>query len=80
MRYHLFQKFFGKMVKIKETSFLSTREDTNFLPPLYWFMFFNSLSAVSSFYWLKRLLNFLPAYDIGFFYRTQCNMIEGKVS
>ena len=22
MRYHLFQKFFGKMVKIKETSFL----------------------------------------------------------
>ena len=24
MRYHLFQKFFGKMVKIKETSFLST--------------------------------------------------------
>ena len=24
-----------KMVKIKETSFLSTREDTNFLPPLY---------------------------------------------
>ena len=35
MRYHLFQKFFGKMVKIKETSFLSTREDTNFLPPLY---------------------------------------------
>ena len=35
MRYHLFQKFFGKMVKIKETSFLSTREDTNFVPPLY---------------------------------------------
>ena len=35
MRYHLFQKFFGKMVKIKEMSFLSTREDTNFLPPLY---------------------------------------------
>ena len=25
MRYHLFQKFFGKMVEIKETSFLSTR-------------------------------------------------------
>ena len=25
MRYHLFQKFFGKMVQIKETSFLSTR-------------------------------------------------------
>ena len=25
MRYHLFQKFGGKMVKIKETSFLSTR-------------------------------------------------------
>ena len=25
MRYHLFQKFFGKMVKIKETSFFSTR-------------------------------------------------------
>ena len=25
MRYHLFQKFFGKMVKIKETSFLSIR-------------------------------------------------------
>ena len=25
MRYHLFQKFFGKMVKIKETSFLFTR-------------------------------------------------------
>ena len=25
MRYHLFQKFCGKMVKIKETSFLSTR-------------------------------------------------------
>ena len=25
MRYHLFQKFFGKMIKIKETSFLSTR-------------------------------------------------------
>ena len=24
MRYHLFQKFFGKMVKIKQTSFLST--------------------------------------------------------
>ena len=23
MRYHLFQKFFGKMVKIKETSFLA---------------------------------------------------------
>ena len=35
MRYHLFQKFFGKMVEIKETSFLSTREDTNFLPLLY---------------------------------------------
>ena len=35
MRYHLFHKVFGKMVKIKETSFLSTREDTNFLPPLY---------------------------------------------
>ena len=25
MRYHLFQKFFGKMVEIKEMSFLSTR-------------------------------------------------------
>ena len=25
MRYHLFQKFVVKMVKIKETSFLSTR-------------------------------------------------------
>ena len=25
MRYHLFQKFFGKMVRIKEASFLSTR-------------------------------------------------------
>ena len=25
MRYHLFQKFFGKMVEIKETSFLSTK-------------------------------------------------------
>ena len=25
MRYHLFQKFFGKMVKIKKTSFLYTR-------------------------------------------------------
>ena len=25
MRYHLFQKFFGKMVKIKETSFHSAR-------------------------------------------------------
>ena len=25
MRYHLFQKFFEKMVKIKEMSFLSTR-------------------------------------------------------
>ena len=25
MKYHLFQKFFVKMVKIKETSFLSTR-------------------------------------------------------
>ena len=25
MRYHLFQKFCGKMVKIKKTSFLSTR-------------------------------------------------------
>ena len=25
MRYHLFQKFCGKMVEIKETSFLSTR-------------------------------------------------------
>ena len=25
MRYHLFQKFFGKMVRIKEMSFLSTR-------------------------------------------------------
>ena len=35
MRYHLFQNFFGKMVKIKKTSFHSTREDTNFLPPLY---------------------------------------------
>ena len=35
MRYHLFQKFFGKMVKIKKTSFHSTREDTYFLPPLY---------------------------------------------
>ena len=30
----LFQNFFRKMVKIKETSFPSTREDTNFLPPL----------------------------------------------
>ena len=38
MRYHLFQKFFGKMVKIKKTSYLSTREDTNFLPPLYNFL------------------------------------------
>ena len=27
MRYHLFQKFFGKMVKIKETSFLSTHSE-----------------------------------------------------
>ena len=35
MRYHLFQNFFGKMVKTKKTSFHSTREDTNFLPPLY---------------------------------------------
>ena len=35
MRYHLFQNFFGKMVEIKKTSFHSTREDTNFLPPLY---------------------------------------------
>ena len=35
MRYHLFQKFFGKMVKIKDISFLLTREDTNSLPPLY---------------------------------------------
>ena len=25
MRYHLYQKFFGKVVKIKEMSFLSTR-------------------------------------------------------
>ena len=25
MKYHLFQKFFGKMVKIKEMSFLSTK-------------------------------------------------------
>ena len=25
MRYHLFQKFFGKMVEIKETSFISSR-------------------------------------------------------
>ena len=25
MRYHFFQKFFGKMVKVKEISFLSTR-------------------------------------------------------
>ena len=25
MRYHLFQKFCGKMVKIKETAFLSMR-------------------------------------------------------
>ena len=25
MRYHLFQKFFGKMVKIKETSFLLSK-------------------------------------------------------
>ena len=25
MRYHLLQKFFGKMVKIKETSFFSTK-------------------------------------------------------
>ena len=24
----------GKMVKIKKTSYLSTRENTNFLPPL----------------------------------------------
>ena len=35
MRYHLFQTFFGKMVKVEETSFLSTREDTYFLLPLY---------------------------------------------
>ena len=28
-------EIFGKMVEIKETSFLSTREDTNFLSPLY---------------------------------------------
>ena len=28
MRYHLFQKFFGKMVKIKETSFLFTVVDS----------------------------------------------------
>ena len=26
IKYHLFQKFFGKMVKIKETSFLFTRQ------------------------------------------------------
>ena len=44
MRYHLFQKFCGKMVKIKETSFLSTRGAVCFAlncialvknPPLY---------------------------------------------
>ena len=35
MRYHLFQNFLGKIIKIKKTSFHSTREDTNFLPPLY---------------------------------------------
>ena len=28
MRYHLFQKFFGKTVKIKETSFLSAKESS----------------------------------------------------
>ena len=28
MRYHLFQKFFGKMVKIKETSFLSAKKSS----------------------------------------------------
>ena len=28
MRYHLFQKFFGKIVKIKETSFLSCFVDS----------------------------------------------------
>ena len=28
MRYHLFQKFFGKIVKIKETSFLSCLVDS----------------------------------------------------
>ena len=28
MRYHLFQKFFGKMVKIKKTSFLPTSVKT----------------------------------------------------
>ena len=28
MRYHLFQKFFGKMVKIKEASFLSAEKSS----------------------------------------------------
>ena len=28
MRYHLFQKFFGKMVKIKETSLLSAKKSS----------------------------------------------------
>ena len=28
MRYHLFKKFFGKMVKIKETSFLSPKKSS----------------------------------------------------
>ena len=48
MRYHLFQKFFGKMVKIKETSFLSTRGMT--------LMFGNCIFQVQAVLSSKRLI------------------------
>ena len=62
MRYHLFQKFFGKMIEIKEMSFLSTRGMT--------LMFGNCITSMVITYpkntatplvfWLKRMPNLLP--------------------
>ena len=47
MRYHLFQKVFGKMVKIKETSSLSTRGMT--------LMFGNCMSSLMKFLYRDHL-------------------------
>ena len=68
MRYHLFQKFFGKMVKIKEASFLFTRGMTlmfgNCTPLLIYFIFFSTyvviwiLSSVSHMEVLYRQLGY----------------------
>ena len=60
MRYHLFQKFFGKMVKIKETSFLFIRGMT--------LMFRNCMCRIKS--WELSLPRY-PTMNSG-----HCNMFR----